>query len=360
MRASQRAARAWRELLRAGLALRRRAAADPPAGQPPEFWERIWREAAAAAAAEIEALGSGFFEIRRAGARTRVCGARVALDDPVALRLAGDKPLAQRLLARAGIPVRRAAAFSLHAQAPALAFLREIGGACVVKPARGTGGGAGVTLGVGSPRALRRAALHASLFSRELAIEEQVAGEAYRLLYLDGELLDAVRRTPPVVIGDGRRSVRALIAAENRRRRERAGAGATGAIALDPDCRAALARAGLSLGSVPPAGARVAVKGVSNAGSERESESVRERIGKDLRAEAGRAAECLGIRLAGVDVITRDPALSLHASGGCVAEVNTTPGLHWHYLVRDPEAGVRVAIPILERLLGARGGASGG
>jgi cyanophycin synthetase len=77
-------------------------------------------------------------------------------------------------------------------------------------------------------------------------------------------------------------------------------------------------------------------------------------VGKDLRAEGGRAAEALGIRLAGVDVITRDPGVSLHASGGRVTEVNTTPGLHWHYLVRSPEAGVRVAVPILERLL-ARG-----
>jgi cyanophycin synthetase len=117
------------------------------------------------------------------------------------------------------------------------------------------------------------------------------------------------------------------------------------------DCELALGRAGFRLGSRPPAGARVPVTGISNAGGEAESESVLPRVGKDLRAEAGCAAEALGIRLAGVDVITRDPGVSLHASGGRVTEVNTTPGLHWHYLIRNPEAGVRVAVPILARLL---------
>lgn len=345
------ALRWWRELQRAGLALRRRLAPDPPASQPPEFWERIWREAAGALAAEIESLGAGFFEIRRAGVRTRVCGMRVALDDPVTLRLAGHKPLVHSLLARAGIPVPRAERFSLHDQGPARTLLRALGRPCVVKPAQATGGGAGVTLGVETPRALARAALHASLLSRELWIEEQVPGDAYRLLFLDGELLDAVRRSPAAVVGDGRHSVRALIELENQRRASRGGAGSTGRIAIDLDCEAALRRVDLRLGDVPPAGGRVVVKGVSNAGSERESESLRAEIGKQLCAEAGRAAEVLGIRLAGVDVITRDPGVSLLESGGCIAEVNTTPGLHWHYLVRNPEAGVAVAIPILARLL---------
>jgi cyanophycin synthetase len=341
-----------RELARAGLWLARRSAADPPSAQPPAFWDALWREAAEAVGAELVALGSGFLELRRAGARTRVQGARVAIDDPVALRLAGDKALCHRLLGEAGLPLPRAARFSLHDQDAALALMREVGAPCVVKPARGTGGGAGVTLGVDSPRALERASLAASLLSQELWIEEQVTGEAYRLLYLDGQLLDAVRRSPATVTGDGRSRLRALIERENARRAARGAAGTTGWLSTGADCRAALARAGHSLRSIPASGERVAVSGVSNSGSERESESLRGEIGKDLCAEAGRAAEVLGIRLAGVDVVTRDPAVSLHASGGCIAEVNTTPGLHWHYLVRNPEAGVRVAIPILEKLLG--------
>jgi D-alanine-D-alanine ligase-like ATP-grasp enzyme len=55
--------------------------------------------------------------------------------------------------------------------------------------------------------------------------------------------------------------------------------------------------------------------------------------------------------LAGVDVITTDQAVSLRRSGGAVLEVNVTPGLHYHYEVRDPARAVPVAERVLERLL---------
>ena len=57
------------------------------------------------------------------------------------------------------------------------------------------------------------------------------------------------------------------------------------------------------------------------------------------------------MHLAGVDVITPDPSRPLVESGGVINEVNGTPGLHHHYLVADPVAATRVAIPVLERLL---------
>src|SRR5688572_32104639 len=48
-----------------------------------------------------------------------------------------------------------------------------------------------------------------------------IAGASYRLLYLEGRLIDAVRRDPPTVTGDGYSTIRRLIAHENRRRLER-------------------------------------------------------------------------------------------------------------------------------------------
>jgi cyanophycin synthetase len=64
-----------------------------------------------------------------------------------------------------------------------------------------------------------------------------------------------------------------------------------------------------------------------------------------------RAAEAVGVRLAGVDVITPDPSLSLDEAGGVVIEVNTTPGYYYHYYKRDGR--VPVATLILERLVKA-------
>ena len=63
------------------------------------------------------------------------------------------------------------------------------------------------------------------------------------------------------------------------------------------------------------------------------------------------AAAVIGARLAGVDIITPDPSISLDKSGGVVLEVNTTPGYYYHYHRRG--GPVPVACAILECLLKA-------
>jgi cyanophycin synthetase len=318
------------------------------------FYRSVWEEAAAAAGAELVDLGDGFLELRRNGARTRVWKFFVEIDHPVTLELSGNKAVVHRLLTAAGIPVPEYLAFGLDKVDEAADFAQRLGRDCVVKPLRGSGGGVGVTTHVRSPRQVRRAAYEASIYGRQLIIEEQIAGDVYRLLYLDGEFVDAVVRRPPRVTGDGKSSIRDLIEAENRRRRAEGGAAAIGVIPVDHDCRATLERAGLRLGSVPAAGSEIPVKGTSNAGAELESRSVRDRIGPELREAGARAANVAGVRLAGVDAITTDPSVSLEASGGVINEVNTTPGLHWHYRIANPEEGVKVAIPVLERLLAVK------
>jgi cyanophycin synthetase len=52
--------------------------------------------------------------------------------------------------------------------------------------------------------------------------------------------------------------------------------------------------------------------------------------------ECGRAAaNAIGARLAGVDIVTTDLSVPLTDSGGVVLEVNTTPGLYIHCCAGD-------------------------
>ena len=78
-----------------------------------------------------------------------------------------------------------------------------------------------------------------------------------------------------------------------------------------------------------------------------------DRLSADIVEVGARAAEAVGVRLAGVDVITPDPSLPLGEAGGVVIEVNTTPGYYYHYHKRD--GCVPVATLILERLVKAGG-----
>lgn len=310
----------------------------------------MWSAAAQLLGGELTPLGRGYAEIRLGERSTRVYRQWTTLDDAVTLQLAGDKPMVLVLLAAAGIPVPRHRSFTLEQLDRATDLLAELSGPCVVKPALGTGGGRGVTTGVTSQRDLLLAALRASAHGTELLAEEQIQGTGFRLLFLDGELLDAVKRAPPAVIGDGERTVRQLIAKENARRSARKDL-SLGRLTIDRECRSTLRQAGLTLGSRPGSGERILVKRATNEGADAESESVRDRICPRLREAGSAAAAAIGARLAGVDVITSDPAEPLEQTGGVIHEVNTTPGLRFHYMASPDEAS-RSVVAILRRALG--------
>jgi cyanophycin synthetase len=334
---------AWRRV-RGDARLRELAGARGP------LYREIWAEAAEAVGAELVDLGDDFLELRRGGRWTRVRHERVMLDDLVSVDLSEDKALVHRLLGDARIPVPEHVEYTLDDLEPAAAFV-ERNAPCVVKPAAATDVGVGVTGGITTRAELVRASLRAARANARLLVERQAQGGVYRLLLLDGELLDTVVRRPPRIVGDGRSTIEQLLEAENRRRLDAHGRAGLWLLKVDLDTVLALERQGLSARSVPAAGELVTVKTVTNQGRIEDAETVRETVAPGLVAEVARAAETVGLRLAGVDLVAPDLSRSLADSGGVVLEVNCTPGLHHHYLVSDHEAATRVAIPLLERLL---------
>jgi D-alanine-D-alanine ligase-like ATP-grasp enzyme len=313
----------------------------------------VWEDAARELGASVVELSPVLREIRLGDVTTRITGQTVLLNDEVSSELAEDKPLVYRLLRTAGLPVPEHVSLAARERADAEAFLARGPVPCVVKPARGSGGD-GVTGEVRRPEQLRCALRVALRDADELLVERQVRGDVYRLLLLDGELLDVIRRFPPRLVGDGRSTVAELMLAEYDRRI----AGEDDDAALKPfrvdlDCLFTLERQGLSLRSVPEAGAVVTVKTVTNQNRREDNETVRTPVPDELRAEAASAAATVGLRLAGVDVIAPALRAPLEASGGVILDVNAVPALHHHYRVADRAAATRVAVPILRALLSA-------
>ncbi len=317
-----------------------------------EFYHKIWRLAAEQLSAEFIQLPNGFCDVRLGGQVTRIYENVVRLDDPLTTRLVRVKPFVHKMLAEHGIPVPAYLEFGLGELEVAGQFLRKAGGPCVVKPAEGESAGNGVTTNIRTQKDLLRAAVTASLFSRELLMEHQVEGTNYRMLYADGKLLDVIRRRPPSIVGDGHSSLSQLIEDENRQRAKRKGGATLTRIQIDSDCRSTLRKAGLTLNSVLEAGREVEVKTVVNDNGDRNNISVRGEISDAMVREVGRASEVLGVRLAGIDVITKDPRVSLSESGGAIIEVNSSPGFHHHYNKINPDKDDRIAVPILRLLLG--------
>jgi cyanophycin synthetase len=312
-----------------------------------DCYDRLWSSAAANVGATIEDLGYGISRISRGGRETFVNGPRVMLDGPVTLKMAGNKPLVSRLLKAHGHPVGRFLEFTLGEIDAAESFLQSLGGLAVVKPGMSGASGRGVTLGISNTGELQRAARLAATFSKTVLIEQQAAGPSYRLLYIDGEFVDAVERRPPCLTGDGRRTIAQLVKQENLRRLKGTAPLAMQPLVVDVEMKRCLSEQRLRLSSVVPAGRTVMMKAVVNENTAAENSSVKDRVHPDTIRRGADIARLLRIRLAGHDVITTDISRPLAETGGVFNEVNTTPGLQHHYLVDNTEQ----AFPVLEHLL---------
>jgi glutathione synthase/RimK-type ligase-like ATP-grasp enzyme len=290
------------------------------------YYREGWLEAARRLDIEFIDLGSGFLRLSAAHGGTTFHGAEVGVDDIATYHLAGDKQLTDQLMRDAGIPRPTC---SIHAAgASALTDeLRRSGWMHVIKPAAGSGGGRGVTVSPGSRNMALRAIVEASAYGSQIMCEEHQSGRVCRALVFDGEVLDAVVRGPANVTGDGELSVAQLVKMENRRRAT-LGDKATGFIEVGTDFLATLSHQELGRSDVPRRGQRVAVSGRSNSGSE--LETCRLELDLPGQATAALAADAVGVRLAGVDLV-----LDAADAVASVLEVNTTPGLHWHTLVRN-------------------------
>lgn len=309
-------------------------------------YRAYWEGAARILGADFVPLCEHVWEIRLGGCWTRVSDHVAQFDDPVTLRLAGDKHLALALAKEVEVPTADRVVFSLSHLAEARTFLSAIGGPCVVKPARGSSSGLGVTTHVTNGRELRRAAILASLICREILVERQVPGESYRLLFLDGVMIHAVRRRGVRVNGDGLHSLAQLVEALG-----------LDVSFRDPVVRATLTAQGIGPDSVPEADRSVLVRSLPADVNRFEElrtvydEDVTHLVGPALVAELRRVVDAIGSRFAGVDVVTTDPSVSLEESGGAFIELNTTPGIHHHYQSPEDDRLHPVTVRVLERLL---------
>jgi cyanophycin synthetase len=311
----------------------------------------MWTIAAAAVGAEIQEISARMFQVRRDGSTVHILGVKTPFADPVSDALASDKALAYELLSETGVPVPDRITVSEPDDARAHAFLRASRDGCVVKPVHGGGGGRGVTASVASSSQLARAIRLARTYSPDVLIEREAAGDHYRFLLLDGQVIDVLKRLRPRVFGDGMSTIEALMLKEYERRIASETTAGLKPFSVDLDCLFTLERQGLRLTSVPAAGQAVVVKGTSNISGPRDCTTFREPVAPAVIDDVRSAARVLGVRLAGVDVLSRDISQTLSATGGVVLEVNSVPGLFHHYNVAEPEAASPVAETILDRLL---------
>ena len=267
----------------------------------------------------------------------------------IAVDIASDKKLTNRLLDSAGLPVPRSEVVEVEDDAVAAA--RRIGYPCVLKPLDGNHG-RGVALNLRTEDEVRsafRVALRESR-SGDVVVESYITGNDYRCLVIGGKLAAVAERVPASVTGDGERSIRQLVDATNADPRRGIGhEKVLTKIRLDENAEAVLAGQGFTVDSVPDAGAFVKVALTGNMSTGGTSIDRTMEAHPDNIEIAETAARVVGLDIAGIDFICPDIATPVRETGGGIVEVNAAPGfrMHTHPTEGEPQY---VAKPVIDLL----------
>jgi cyanophycin synthetase len=229
----------------------------------------------------------------------------------------------------------------------------------VIKPT-GLVGGHGVVVGLNTLEAAKKAynfALKASegkpTWQRKVMIQEQVKGEDYRLLVVDGKLEIATKRIPAFVIGDGKSTLKELIDETNRdpRRDISNPAHILKQIEIDESLLEYIEEQGYTLESIPEKDLKVAVRKIASMSQGGITEDFTDQVSKEIKAIVESIAQTMHAFVLGVDVMCIDLSKPLTKENGAILEVNTMPE---SYLNLYPVLGQQrayVADLFVERLL---------
>jgi cyanophycin synthetase len=270
----------------------------------------------------------------------------------LAVDIASDKKMTNRLLAAAGLPVPRSEVVTTVGDAVAAA--ERIGYPVVTKPLDGNHGrGVALNLGdreaveVGFERALEQAR------AGTVVVETFIRGNDYRVLVVGGRMVAIAERVPAHVTGDGEHSVRELVEIANQDPRRGIGhEKVLTRITVDRKAEELVRSQGFGLDDVPPDGERVLLAATGNMSTGGISIDRTWEAHEDNVEIAEEAARVVGLDVAGIDFLATDITLPVRETGGAIVEVNAAPGfrMHTHPTEGEPQY---VAKPVIDELFPA-------
>jgi cyanophycin synthetase len=243
----------------------------------------------------------------------------------IGARLAKYKHLTTAYLRRAGLPAPANGIATSEDHAVQIA--EHLGYPVVVKPADKDGGLA-VQADLRTADEVRWAYEGARKVSPSVLVEKFFAGRDYRIVVFRGKAIWAKERQPAGVTGDGKSSIRTLAEAINADPRRGSDVyAALKKIKLDDEAETLLARDGLTFDSVPKKGTFVALRRRANISAGGVPIAVTDIMHPDNARVAERAAELVGLDLAGIDLIMPDISKSWREVPSAICEINAQPEL---------------------------------
>lgn len=265
----------------------------------------------------------------------------------IGIDTAGDKDETKRILQNAYISVPKGVL--VYDEEDLKLALNNITFPIVVKPVDGNHG-RGITTNITTIDQAMAAFQIAKTISKEVIIEEFIQGSDYRFLVINFKLVAVAKRTPAMVMGDGKSTVAALIEQTNKDPKRGDGhENVMTQITVDEITETILAKKNITLSHVLPLGEILFLKDTANISTGGSSTDVTDLVHPENVFMAERVARLLNLDICGIDVVAKDINIPLTKEIGGIVEVNACPGLRMHL---SPSKGLarNVAEPIVDML----------
>jgi cyanophycin synthetase len=265
----------------------------------------------------------------------------------IAVEIACDKEETKNLLEAANISVPKGRI--IYDEEDLDRAIDSIGYPMVIKPVNGNHG-RGATINIRSREEAIDALAAAKKISRAVICEKFITGFDHRVLVIDYKFVAAAKRTPALVVGDGKSRIMALIDAVNQDPRRGYGhEKVLTSIKVDDNTKQILKERDLTLDSILPKDEILFLKSTANISTGGTATDVTDQVHPHNVFMAERIARIIGLDVCGIDIMTDDISLPISETGGAILEVNAAPGFRMHLA---PTEGLprNVAEPVIDML----------
>ncbi|MEK7623374.1 MAG: hypothetical protein AAB408_01750 [Patescibacteria group bacterium] len=259
-----------------------------------------------------------------------------------------DKYLTKRLLMKHGLPHSPGNTFL--AKWRGLTYGQKLGYPLVVKPRHGSQS-SHVTMNINDEASLARAIDMVKIYKEWYMVERYIPGDVHRITVI-GNSLFAVKRLPPIIIGDGVRTIKELIDAKNQhplRGNPRTPSQTLCWIPFDELLTTRLTEMGYTLDSILLKDQQLQLNEKINLSGGADIEDVTDQIHPTNQAVFLRLAKLFNTDILGIDYISSGISRPWHEIPSAIIECNTIPSIDLHHFpsIGSPQNAAKEVLTLL-------------
>jgi len=165
-------------------------------------------------------------------------------------------------------------------------------------------------------------------------VESFLKAGDFRFLVLENKVIGIVQRFPPFVLGDGKHTIKILIDKENKKRfkqNQKQGRRMLNRMRKWDRIDWYLKQQNLSLNSIPEKNKKILLYPLPNFSTGGFVKAIDiNKVHKDLKNKAIKAASKIDLTIAGVDMLIKDIKKKAEKNNAKIIEINSDPGLRLH------------------------------